>query len=268
MRIAIIGGGTMGEVFIEGLTRTGLAQPADISVGEPREERRAYLAQRYGVATAEHNPQALAPAEIVILAVKPQQLGQVAADLRGALRPEQTVVSIVAGASLATLARELRHRNLVRVMPNTPARVGAGVSVWTPLPDVPREHLEAVRDLLRALGEEVRVEDEKAVDMATALSASGPAFVFLFLEALVDAGVYIGLDREMARSLALHTVAGAVEMLRRTGQHPAQLRDMVASPGGTTIEGLLALEEAGLRAGVMHAVIAAYEKSRELGEGV
>ncbi len=265
MRIGFIGGGTMATAIMARVLDRGLASPSEVVVGEPVEARRAHLAHEYGVAVTGNNPQAAADADLVVLAVKPQDLPAVMAELRECLQPGQTILSIVAGAKLGTLRRGLDHAALVRVMPNTPAQVGAGMSVWTATPEVPSDRVEATRGLLGAIGEETYVADERYLDMATALSASGPAFVLLFLEAMIDAGVHVGLPRPMAEKLAGQTVLGTAQLAVETGTHPAALRNMVTSPGGTTAEGLLALEDAGLRAAVLHAVLAAHEKSKLLG---
>jgi pyrroline-5-carboxylate reductase len=265
VRLAFIGGGTMAEAIIAAVLQKGVARPADIVVGEPVEARRAYLAEKYRVKAVARNPQA-AFGDLIVLAVKPQDLGPVLAELRGKVKPGQIVLSIVAGARLATLIAGLGHPGVIRVMPNTPAQVMAGMSVWTAPPEVPADRREAARKLLQALGEELYVADEKYVDMATALSASGPAYVWLFLEALIDAGVHIGIPRPMASTLALQTLLGSAQMSRQTGKHPAELRNMVTSPGGTTTEALLALEEGGFRARVIQAVEAAYKKSLLLGK--
>ena len=266
MRIAFVGGGTMAEAILAGLLEARLVAPTDVSVGEPIEGRRAYLAERYGVTASAENASVVSSASMTVLAVKPQDLHDACADLNGALGDGQTVLSIVAGARLGRLSRELGHRAVVRVMPNTPSQVGAGMSVWTAAPQVTDEARDFTSRMLDALGEQIYVGDEKYLDMATALSASGPAFVWLFLEALIDGGVHIGLPRDMAASLATQTVYGSVRMSRETGRHPAVLRNMVTSPGGTTAEGLLALEGDGLRATVIEAIAAAYEKSQMLGE--
>lgn len=265
MRIGFIGGGTMAAAIMARVLDSGLASPSEVVVGEPVEARRSHLAHEYGVAVTAKNTQAAADADLVVLAVKPQDLPAVMGELRGSLQPSQTVLSIIAGAKLGTLRRGLSHAALVRVMPNTPAQVGAGMSVWTATPEVPADRVEATRGLLGAIGEEVYVADERYLDMATALSASGPAFVLLFLEAMIDAGVHVGLPRPMAETLAGQTVLGTARLAVETGTHPAALRNMVTSPGGTTAEGLLALEEAGLRAAVLRAVLAAHEKSKLLG---
>ena len=255
----------MAEALIKGILEARLAAPQDMRVGEPQESRRAHLKQKYGLASHPGNLEAANGADMVVLAVKPQSLKEVMSGLKKGLSKDSAVASIVAGAKMATLAQGLDHPAVIRIMPNTPAQIGAGMSVWTASPEVPEAKLEAARDILRTLGEEVYVADEKLIDMATALSASGPAYVFLFIEALIDAGVYLGMPRDLARQLALQTVHGSTRLVKESGRHPAELKDMVTSPGGTTIEGLLALEKGGVRAAVLQAVIAAYQKSKALG---
>jgi len=266
VRIAFVGGGVMAEALLARLLEAGLASPQEVRVGEPVPERRRTLTDRYGVPCTPDNREAVEGADLLFLAVKPQNLEEASRDLRGHLAPHQTVVSIVAGARLERLVRLLEHPRVVRVMPNTPARVGAGMSVWTARPEVPPEHREWVQRALRTLGDEVYTEEEKTVEMATALSASGPGFVFLFLEALVDAGVHIGLPRPLASRMAVQTLLGSAVMAQQTGIHPADLRNGVTSPGGTTTEGLLVLEKGAFRALVMEAVLSAYRKSLALGE--
>ncbi len=197
--------------------------------------------------------------------MKPQHLEPALADLRGSLAPSQLVLSIVAGARLETLTTGLEHSEVVRVMPNTPAQVGQGISVWTATPGVDVASRERVRVVLGALGEQVEVAEEKYLDMATALSGSGPGFVFLFLEAMIDAGVHLGFSRPVAQQLVYQTVIGSATMARETGRHPAELRNAVTSPAGTTAAGLLELEEGRLRAVIDRCVIAAYERCVELG---
>ena len=265
MRLAFIGGGTMAEAIISGVLSSGVTTAEDVSVGEPLEERRRTLRDRYGVFATAVNAEAAEPGDIVVLSVKPQDLIGVLAGLNGSLRKDQAALSIVAGARMSTIVEGLGHEAVIRVMPNTPAQIGEGMSLWTCSPQVSEAAREAARSVLGTVGKEVYVSDEKYLDMATALSASGPAYVFLFIEALIDAGVHVGLPRDMSRTLALQTVLGSTKLLEETGRHPAALKDMVTSPGGTTVEGLLALEQGGLRATVINAVAAAYERSVELG---
>lgn len=266
MRVSFIGGGVMAEAILAGILDASLAAPADVSIGEPLELRRAHLRAEYGIAAVESNAEALAGAEMVVLAVKPQGLAGVMADIRDDLEEDQTVLSIIAGARMDTLVSGLGHSSVVRVMPNTPAQIGAGMTVWTATEDVPVESVEVSREILRTLGEEIYVSDEKYLDMATAVSASGPAYVFLFIEAMIDAGVYLGMPRDTSRKLVLQTVIGSARLVDESGRHPADLKDMVTSPGGTTAEALIAFEQGGFRGVVMDAVSAAYEKSKALGE--
>ncbi len=256
----------MAEAIIGGILDSGLATPQEIKVGEPLESRRTHLESRFGLDCSDNNHEALDGADLVVLSVKPQNLGDVMANLRGYTGSEQTLVSIVAGAKLDTLIQGLDQPAVVRVMPNTPAQIRAGMSVWTASPSVPEDKKEATREILSTLGEETYVEDEKLIDMATALSASGPAYVFLFIESLIDAGVYLGMTRDMARRLVLQTVLGSTRLVKESEKHPAELKDMVTSPGGTTAEALLALEKGGFRESILKAVIAAYERSKVLGE--
>ena len=267
MRLAFIGGGVMAEAMIGGIIDARLAAPSDISVGEPVEARRGHLRGRYGVVAIADNAEVLDSADIAVLAVKPQQLADVMPGMRSPLKREQAVLSIVAGAKMKTLMDGLKHSAVIRVMPNTPAQIGAGMTVWTASEDVPKEKVAASKDILRTLGDELYVDDEKLVDMATALSASGPAYVFLFIESLIDAGVHMGMSREMAERLSLQTVLGSARLASESGKHPAELRNMVTSPGGTTAEALRAFESGRFRAVVLEAVKAAYERSKALGEG-
>ena len=266
MDISFIGGGVMAEAIIGGIVGRGIAQAKEICVGEPVEARRQALSKGHGVATSADNLEALRYGELVVFSIKPQNLSQVMQELKGTVKSSQTVLSIIAGARMETLATGLGHEAVIRVMPNTPAQIGAGMSVWTASSSVNGRFRDATRSILQTLGEELYVEEEKYIDMATALSASGPAYVFLFIESLVDAGVYLGMPREMASKLALQTVLGSARLAQESGKHPAELRDMVTSPGGTTAEALRALEEGGFRTAILEAVNAAYEKSRLLGE--
>lgn len=265
MRIAFIGGGVMAEAIIGGIIESKIADARDVSVGEPVEARRGYLENTYGLTAHAGNRDALDGAGLSVLAVKPQSLPHVLPELKGKLSKDNAVLSIIAGATMETLTEGLDHKAVIRVMPNTPAQIGAGMSVWTAAPEVSQEKRETTSRILATLGEEHYADDEKLIDMATALSASGPAYVFLFIEALIDAGVYLGMARDVARQLALQTVLGSAQLVKDTGRHPADLKDMVTSPGGTTIEALRALEDGGFRASVFSAVNAAYEKSKALG---
>lgn len=267
MKLAFIGGGAMAEAIITRVISANLAAPEDICVGEPVPDRRRYLESHLGVHTTPDNLKAAQSGDLVIFAIKPQDLSRVSQQLRGRLKTGQAGLSIVAGARMSTLIDGLSHPSFIRVMPNTPAQIGHGMSMWTASPEVDAGQRELTRSILSTVGQEIYVDDEKYLDMATALSASGPAYVFLFLEALIDAGVYVGLPRDMSRTLALQMVYGSTRLVMDTGKHPAELKDMVVSPGGTTAEGVQALEQAGVPAAIVNAVNAAYIKSIKLGQG-
>lgn len=265
MTLGFVGGGVMGEAIIAGLLNKGLATAADIVVCDIAAARRDHLAQTYGIRTTDRAPEAIAGAEIVVLAVKPQEFAAAAQSLAGSLKPSQTVMSIMAGVTIASIQEALRHEAVVRAIPNTPARIGEGVTVWTATANVSPAAREKVRSVLAVLGQEAYVSDEKYVDMATAVSSSGPAYVFLVMEALIDAAVHIGLRRDMAEAMVIQTILGSARYAQVTGKHPAELKNQVTSPGGTTTEGLHALEDAGVRAAFVKAVQAAYEKAKRLG---
>ena len=266
MNISFIGGGVMAEAIIGGVLEQGIAKAADICVGEPVESRRTALSDRYGVSTTASNGDAAEHGRLVVLSVKPQQLDNVLQGLQGKIEENQAVISIVAGARMNSIVAGIEHEAVIRVMPNTPAQIGAGMSVWTAAPSVNGEHKESTRSILETLGDELYVDDEKYIDMATALSGSGPAYVLLFMESMVDAGVALGMTPEMARKLTLQTVLGSARLAQETGKHPAELRDMVTSPGGTTAEALRELAAGGFRAIVLDAVTAAYKKAKQLGD--
>lgn len=264
MQIAFIGGGVMGTAMIKGLLARKLVSPDAIIASDISPARLEALGRDYAIRTTSDNKHALEGREIVVLAIKPQNLGQVMAELKGHLGPEQLALSIVAGADLAQLSRGLAHNGVVRVMPNMPAQIGEGMSLWTATSQVSQKKKEAVGSILGALGKEIYVTDERYLDMATAVSGSGPAYIFLIIESLIDAAVHIGLPRDIAGELVLQTVLGAARFAQDTGKHPAELRNLVTSPGGTTAEGLLQLEEGGLRAILAQAVFAAHNKAEEL----
>jgi len=257
----------MAEAILHGVLSGKLAAPEDISVGEPVAERRKYLSSQFGVATEADNLKSAQQADLVVLAVKPQDLGPVMGQLKGHLDSHQAALSIVAGAKMETLSNGLDHKSVIRVMPNTPAQIGAGMTLWTCSEGVDESKKAMTKSVLGTIGQEIYVSDEKYMDMATALSASGPAYVFLFIEAMIDAGVYVGMPRDMARTLALQTVFGSAKMLKDTGMHPAEAKDMVVSPAGTTAEALRVLEDRGVPAAIVSAVDAAYRKSIQLGQG-
>ncbi len=265
MQIAFIGGGVMAEAMIRGILDKSSVIADDIVVSDISAERRSHLSQQYGVVIAPDNRSAAEKGEVVVLAVKPQSLSEAMEELKGHIQSHQLVLSIVAGATLAAIKQGLNHATIARAMPNMPAQIGEGVSVWTVTGEVNEQHKEKARSILGALGKELFAPDEKYIDMATAVSGSGPAYVFMIIESFVDAAVHIGLPREMAEQLVLQTVLGATQLVQQTHKHPAELRNLVTSPGGTTAEGLLQLERGGLRALISQAIGASYEKAKALG---
>ncbi|HSO12117.1 MAG TPA: pyrroline-5-carboxylate reductase [Anaerolineales bacterium] len=264
MKIAFIGPGVMAEAMIAGLLRKKLAKPENITAAGPREERGQELQKRYGIKTTTDNASATSHADVVVLSVKPQRLTEVMKGLKG-IRPEALVLSIIAGANMKKIGSGLKHKAVVRSMPNTPGQIGEGITVWTSSKEVTEEQQEMARAILGALGEEVFVEDESYLDMATALSGTGPAYVFLFTEALIDAGVHMGFPRRIAEQLVLQTIRGSASYYHHAERHPATLRNQVTSPGGTSAEALYYLEKAGFRTAISRAVWAAYQRSLELG---
>ena len=255
----------MAEAIVRGVIERGVSKAPDIIVSEPLEARRTALVKTYGVGTAEDNLSALEDRDAVVLAVKPQVMPYVLKELQGRVGPNQVVVSIAAGVKLDTLQSGLGHDVLVRAMPNTPAQIGRGITMWTTAEGAGPEAREAGAQILQALGEEIYVEDEKYLDMATALSGGGPAYTFLIIESLIDAGVHVGLSRDISEKLVLETVLGSAMLYKESGAHAAALKNMVTSPGGTTAEALLVLEEGGLRGLFIRAVVEAYHKAQRVG---
>jgi pyrroline-5-carboxylate reductase len=264
-KIAFVGPGVMGEAVIAGTLRKKLVKPTDLIAAGPRPERLSELKEKYGIGTTTDNSSAVHGADVVVLSVKPQRLSEVMKGLRG-IRPQALVVSIVAGASIKKLAAGLKHKAIVRSMPNTPAQIGEGITVWAASRETSARQREVASLILGALGEEVFVEDEAYLDMATALSGNGPAYVFLFTEALIDAGVHMGFPRRIAEALVLQTLKGSAAFYERAARHPAALRNQVTSPGGTSAEALYYLEKAGFRSAISRAIWAAYQRSLELGK--
>ena len=264
-KIAFIGPGVMAEAMIAGLLRKQLAKPENITAAGPREERGAELQKKYGIKITTDNAFAASHADVVVLSVKPQRLSEVMKGLKG-IRSEALVLSIIAGASIKKISAGLKHKSVARSMPNTPGQIGEGITVWASSKEVTEEQQGIARAILGALGDEVFVEDESYLDMATALSGSGPAYVFLFTEALIDAGVHMGFPRRIAEQLVLQTIKGSVSFYHQAGRHPATLRNQVTSPGGASAEALYYLEKAGFRTAISRAVWAAYQRSLELGK--
>ncbi len=264
VKVAFVGSGVMGEAMLAGLLAQGLVDPAQVVASHPRANRREQLAERYGISVAESNLEAAKDADLVVLTIKPQVLAPVMRQLNENLREDQIVISILAGTTFAKLRTGLEHEGLVRVMPNTPAQIGQGMLVWTSTTAVSDKRLAQVRSVLGALGRELWVETEKYVDMATALSGTGPTYVFLMMEALIDAGVHMGFPRRIAEEIVLQTVSGSVEFARDSGKHMAELRNMVTSPGGTSAEAIYQMEKGSLRTIYSKAVYAAFQRTQEL----
>jgi pyrroline-5-carboxylate reductase len=264
----MIGGGIMGEALISRLIAQEIYLPQTILVSEPQSQRRGMLAQQYGVQVTDENHLAAEAAEVLMLAIKPQVFGTVAAELsksaiQGTAKP--LVISILAGTSISTLEKAFPDQPVIRAMPNTPATVGAGMTAISPGQAVQPTHLELAQRIFQAVGEVVEIP-ESLMDAVTGLSGSGPGYVAIAIEALTDGGVAVGLPRAIAAKLALQTVWGTAQLLRESDLHPAQLKDRVTSPGGTTIAGIAQLEQAGFRSALIEAVQAAYRRSQELGQ--
>ena len=261
MKVAIVGGGVMGEAILSSALDQGVFGAADVTVVEKIEARRNVLYTNYGVEVTD-GFDAMADAGLVLLSVKPQEIHSVA----GRLRPDALLLSIMAGVTIGALAEEFKHDRIVRVMPNTPAAVKAGISGWTATDAVSPEQRDYTRALLSAIGREIYFDDEKKLDIVTAVSGSGPAYVFLFMEALTEGAVAAGLPRAAAEELVAETVYGSALYARESGRTPADLRAAVTSPAGTTAAGLLELEKGAFRATLIECVRAAHARAVELGK--
>jgi pyrroline-5-carboxylate reductase len=266
IKLAIVGGGVMAEAIISRLVQEKVFGADQILVSEPQLARRDYLHKTYAVQVTEHNREAFYNSDVLLLAIKPQVLGDVVKEIEPADHHESSplLISILAGVTLAQLANAFPSQPIIRVMPNTPAIIGSGMSVLAPSEQVLPSHLSLAKSIFAAVGQVIQVE-ESLMDAVTALSGSGPAFVAMMVEALADGGVASGLPRAIANKLALETVLGTTELLKESKLHPGELKDRVTSPGGTTIAGVLQLEKRGFRAAVIEAVKAAYLRAQELG---
>ncbi|HMC22485.1 MAG TPA: pyrroline-5-carboxylate reductase [Thermoanaerobaculia bacterium] len=265
--IGFVGAGNMAEAMIRGLLRGEVFKPKQVTASAPREERQRELADKYGIRATADNREA-AGQSIVVLSVKPQILSRVLEEVADAIGAESLVISIAAGVPVAAIQSKLRPgTRVVRAMPNTPALVDAGATAIARGEHARESDLEDAKRIFDAVGVTV-VLDESQLDAVTGLSGSGPAYVFLILEALSDAGVKVGLSRRTAQLLAAQTLLGSAKLLIETNEHPGRLKDMVTSPGGTAITGLHTLEHGGVRTTLMNAVEAATRRSRELGEAL
>jgi pyrroline-5-carboxylate reductase len=265
--IAFIGSGVMGEAMIGGLLRQKVLAPEQIIASDPLPERRADITARFGIRCTGSNQEAARAADVLILSVKPQVVDKVMAEFGGEGRHPKLVLSIIAGVTIEQICEGLNNPNVVRSMPNTPARIGQGITVWAAAPSVSETQRAQVRAILESFGQEVYVDDEHYLDMATALSGTGPAYIFMFMEAMIDAGVHLGFSRRVAEQLVIQTMRGSIEYAAATKEHPAALRNQVTSPGGTSAEAIYHLEKGGLRTVLSRAIWAAYQRSVTLGAG-
>jgi len=266
LRIGFLGAGKMASALAKGIVNAGIAAPGDIIASDVTEAARKTFASEVGCRVAGWNIEVVEHADVLIVAVKPDQVAGVLSEIAGKITDGHVIVSIAAGVTLAKLASSLKTgARIVRVMPNTPALVGASASAYALGASATVEDAALAQKIFSAVGVAFQVK-ESLLDAVTGLSGSGPAYAYLMIEALSDGGVAAGLPREVATKLAAQTLLGAAKMVLETGLHPGALKDMVTSPGGTTIDGLHELEKAGLRAGLMNAVRASAEKSKKLGQ--
>ena len=266
LHLSFIGAGAMGEAMIGGLLSRHQLEPKYITASDRHPERLRQMRDAFHIHTTPNNVAAAKKGQVVILAVKPQVLPAVFRELRGAVRKNALVVSIVAGTTIDSIATGLRHRAIVRTMPNTPAQVGEGMTVWAATPEVSDAQRAQATAIVAALGHQLYAEDEKFLDMATAISGSGPAYVFLMMEALMDAAVHLGFSRADSRELVVQTIRGTAIFAERSSAHPAEMRNMVTSPGGTSADALYQLEKGAFRTVLSKAVLAAYQRSVALGQ--
>jgi pyrroline-5-carboxylate reductase len=269
-QLAFIGCGVMAESIVAGLLRKQLVSEQQITASHPRKERRETLEKTYGIKVFEQNSDAVKflsdENSIVVLCVKPQRLKGVLNELKDTVKKSQLVISIIAGARIETISEALENDLIVRTMPNTPSQIGQGMTAWTCAEKVTDEQKAQVKLLLSALGKELYVETENQIDMATSLSATGPTYIFMLMEALTDAGVHLGFSREVSKELVQQTMLGSTLFAMESHKHPAELRNMVTSPGGTSAAAIYEMEKGTMRTVLSKAVYAAYKRAVELGE--
>lgn len=269
-KVVFVGCGVMAESIIAGLLRDEVIPADNISASHPREERRAYLTGKYGIRVFESNPESVeaqtSDKALIVLCVKPQRLNGLLDELKGTVSSGQVVISIVAGARIAAISGALNTPLVVRAMPNTPAQIGAGMTVWTASAETNEDQRTHAEQIFSALGKSLYVENENMVDMATSLSATGPTYIFMMMEALTDAGVHMGFSREISKELVQQTMLGSTLFAIDSHKHPAELRNMVTSPGGTSAAAIYEMEKGGLRTVLSKAVHAAYKRAVELGK--
>jgi pyrroline-5-carboxylate reductase len=269
-QFAFIGCGVMAESIVAGLLLKKLVDSKQITASHPRPERRENLEKSYGIKVFEDNIDAIKfladENSILVLCVKPQRMKGVLQELKGSVKKSQLVISIIAGAKIETISNELDNDLIVRTMPNTPSQIGQGMTAWTCAEKVSDEQKAKVKVLLSALGKELYVETENQIDMATSLSATGPTYIFMLMEALTDAGVHLGFSREVSKELVQQTMLGSTLFAMESHKHPAELRNMVTSPGGTSAAAIYEMEKGTMRTVLSKAVYAAYKRAVELGE--
>lgn len=270
-KLAFVGCGVMAEAMIAGLLRKNLVAPEQIAASHPRANRREDLREKYRIETFESNREAVeaireSENSIVALCVKPQRLGGVLRELETTVEADQIVLSIIAGAKIETLGEALSSKKIVRAMPNTPSQIGAGITAWTCTNEVSDAQRADIKSLLTALGKELHVETENMIDMATSLSATGPTYIFMMMEAMTDAGVHLGFSREVSKELVQQTMLGSTLFAIESHKHPAELRNMVTSPGGTSAEAIYQMEKGSLRTVLSKAIYAAYQRAVDLGK--
>ena len=271
LHLSFIGCGVMAESIVAGLLRKNLVRAEQITASHPRASRREELTEKYGISVFEKNTDAVESVKShensgVFLCVKPQRIKGILDELKGFVAPNQMVLSIVAGARIEAISDALGNEKIVRTMPNTPSQIGAGMTAWTCTETVSEDEKAQVKSLLSALGKELYVENENMIDMATSLSATGPTYIFMVMEALTDAGVHMGFSREVSKELVQETMLGSVLFAMESHKHPAELRNMVTSPGGTSAEAIYQMEKGGLRTVLSKAVYAAYNRAVTLGQ--
>ena len=265
MKITFIGGGNMAEAIISGIKANKIA--CEILVSEPIESRRKILEKKYGVMVNYNNNDLLKESVFVLLAIKPQIFPNIAKEIKLSLKPSQTIISIMAGISIENLTGNLNHKNIIRVMPNTPSQIGKGCAVWMPTKEVEKNKIDIFREILKSCGSEIQVDSEKNIDIATAISGSGPAYIFLFLQTLINSATSLGLDKAVAKKISVETFLGSAYLARNRSKSLKELIEMVTSPGGTTEAGISVLKSKGFSSLVNSAVLSAYKRGIEISKG-
>jgi pyrroline-5-carboxylate reductase len=255
----------MGQAIAAAIIKNGLAQPQDVTISDISQARLDMLKEELGVFTSASNLEVIARADVIVLSIKPQTLDNLMAEIGGRIKPDALVFSIIAGKKIETLSAALKHKAIVRAMPNTPAQIGMGMTVWTATADVTPPQRAAAESIVSVMGKGIYADSESYLDLATAVSGSGPAYVFLFMEALIAGAVKIGMPQDMAKTLVVQTLLGSAEYARASGKDLAELRRNVTSPGGTTAAALKVFEDGGFNPLVEKAVEAAYKRAQELG---